>query len=124
MNPGPDTHQKIIRLQVARILQRAIDIVAVDESFSRKRPDPAKEDPQAVVLDVETVQPLAFGGRRLLLLFPKAAHMQEVFERIKGGLYPLPEAIRQTAGIEHRTHIQEGIELLAHERRHVIDTEG
>src|SRR5271165_6994564 len=83
MNPGPDSQQKIIRLQVTRLLQRAIDIVAVDESFSRERPDPAKEDPQSFVLDVKTVQPLAPGGRRLPLLFPKAAHMQEVLEGIK-----------------------------------------
>src|SRR5271165_6457523 len=124
MNPGPDAQQKIIRRQVARLLQRAIYLVAVDESFSCERPDRAEEDPKSVVLDVETIQPLARGGGCLPLLFPKATHMQEVLERIKGGLDPLPEPNRQTPGIEHRTHVQEGIELLGRERWHVIDTIG
>ena len=70
-------------------------------------PDPAEEDPQGVVLDVETIQTLARGGGRLPLPFPKVPHMQEVLEGIKSGLYPLPEAIRQTTGIEHRTHVHE-----------------
>ena len=98
MNPSPDAQQEIIRLQVARLLQRAIDLVAVDESLSCERPDPAEEDPKSVVLDVETIQPLARGGGRLPLLFPKATHMQEVLEGIKGGLYPLPEPNRQSLG--------------------------
>ena len=98
VNPRPDTQEKIIRRQIARIVERAIGFVAVGKGLPRQRPDAAQENAPPVVLDVEAIQPLAPRGRGLPLFFPKTAQMEEMLKRIAGLADALAKALRQPVG--------------------------
>ena len=49
--------------------------------------------------------------------------MQEMLERIERGPNALPKSSPEVMGVEHRPQVQEGVELLAREIRHVIQAE-
>ena len=123
MHPRPDAQQKIERGEIARIIERAIDLLAVAEGLAPERPDAAEKHAQAVVLDVEPVEPLAARGRRFPLVFPKSAQIEEMLERIVGLADALAKPLRQPGGVEDGAHVEEGVELLLRERRHVVEAE-
>ncbi len=94
--------------------------MAVTELLAAQRPDAAEEQPQAIILNVEAIQPLAGFTGLLPLLLPEAPHMEKMLEGIIGLPDFFAEAFRQAGRIVHRSHVEKGVQLLLRQPRHII----
>jgi hypothetical protein len=124
MDEGADAEEEGVGLEVAAIVEMAVDVVAMGELLAGERPDAGQEEAEAFVFDVEAVEAFALGGRLFPLALPESADVEEMFERIVGRTDTFAELPGQSLGIMDGPHVQERVELFVREPGHIVEAEG
>ena len=124
MDEGADAEEECVGIEVAAIVEMAVDVVAMGELLAGERPDAGEEQAEAFVFDVEAVEAFALGGRLFPLALPESADVEEMFERVVGRTDTFTELLGQSPGIMDGPHVQERVELFVREPGHIVEAEG